>query len=231
MFRTGSDCETILHLYEESGAECVRRLRGMFAFALWDEARGRLLLGRDRMGEKPLYFAEQEGGLVFASELKALLGSGLVPLELDPVGVNLFFHYNFVPEPGLPLQGIRKLPAAHTLVWERERGVCRLARYWSMEEAVEADPAQAADPAAAILDMLCETMRLVVRSDVPVGVALSGGVDSSAVAALAAPVCPELQAVGVGYLGCPGCDERDEARALARSLGIPSTRRRSSPTN
>lgn len=221
VFRTGSDCETILHLYEEAGADCVRRLRGMFAFALWDEARGRLLLGRDRMGEKPLYLAEQGGGLVFASEIKALLCSGLVPLDLDSAGLNLFFHYNFVPEPGAPLKGVRKLPAGHTLVWERAGGRQSLARYWRMDQVEPADAAMAADPAGTVRDMLRETMRLLVRSDVPVGVALSGGIDSSAVAALASEVCDSLQAVSVGYRGCPDCDERTDARAFADRLGIP----------
>lgn len=221
VFRTGSDCETILHLYEELGADCVRKLRGMFAFALWDEKQGRLLLARDRMGEKPLYLAEQGGDLIFASELKALLSSGMLPLDLDPVGLNLFFHYNFVPEPGVPLKGIRKLPAAHTLLWERTKSAYRLSRYWRVDEAPEVDTAKALDPAAVVLDMLRETMRLVVRSDVPVGVALSGGIDSSAVAALASKVYSSLQAVAVGYRDCPDCDERAAARAFARSLGIP----------
>ena len=94
-FSTAGDCETILHLYEEHGANCVHYLRGMFAFALWDSRRRRLLLARDRMGEKPLYLCELDGRLLFASEMKALLASGLVPFTLDPVAVDQYFHYQY----------------------------------------------------------------------------------------------------------------------------------------
>ena len=221
VFRTGSDCEVIAHLYEEHGTDCVAYLRGMFAFAVWDERQGRLLLGRDRMGEKPLYYYESEDRILFASELKALLSSGLTPLELDPAGINHFFHFNFVPEPGLPLKEIRKLPAAHVLSWERHHPSSRVQRYWRMDSVPTPDAYTMANPEAAIRDMLRETMRLVVRSDVPVGVALSSGVDSSAIAALATEVCPSVQAVGVGYRGCPDCDERAAARIFAHHLGIP----------
>ena len=96
-FSTGSDCETILHAYAEYGLACVDHLRGMFAFALWDSVRQRLLLARDPLGEKPLYLYEREGRLLFASEMKALLRSGEVPFELDPEAVNLYFHYQYVP--------------------------------------------------------------------------------------------------------------------------------------
>jgi asparagine synthase (glutamine-hydrolysing) len=102
-FNTHSDCETILHLYEEHDLDFVQHLRGMFAFALWDTKRKRLVLGRDRMGEKPLYLYETNGRVLFASEMKALLASGFVPFELDPASINLYFHYQYVPEPRTPL--------------------------------------------------------------------------------------------------------------------------------
>lgn len=225
--RTGSDCETILHLYEERGPDCVQALRGMFAFALWDAPRRRLLLARDRMGEKPLYLARRPEGLVFASELKGLLASGRVPFELDPASVNAFFHYNFVPEPGTPLAGVVKLPAGHTLLLELDgsNGVAEtLERYWRLDQAPALELPDGAGLEAVgehLRGVLRETMRLVVRADVPVGVALSGGIDSSAIAALAAENCGDaLQAVGVGYQGCPACDERSQARVLAKSLGL-----------
>lgn len=228
VFRTGGDCETILHLYEERGSDCVHALRGMFAFALWDAPARKLLLARDRMGEKPLYIARRPEGLIFASELKAVLASGLTPFELNPWAVNAFFHYNFVPEPASPVQGVDKLPAGHTLLLSLEddgRIGEKLTRYWRLDGTPPMDLPPDADletTGGIVRDMLRETMRLLVRSDVPVGVALSGGVDSSTIAALASEFCGDaLQAVGVGYRGCPDCDERALARDFAKKLGIP----------
>ena len=217
-FATHSDCETILHLYEEQGDRCVNSLRGMFAFALWDSGRQRLLLGRDRMGEKPLYLYETADRLVFASEMKALLRSGLVPFDLDPEAVDLYFHYHYVPEPRTPLRGVRKLDAAHTLTVDTRGWRCEETRYWCMEDA----PALDGDPAELIRAKLDEVSQLVIRSDVPVGVALSGGLDSSAIAALAVRHYPGIMhAFSVGYEGRPPCDERDDARTFAQYLQMP----------
>jgi asparagine synthase (glutamine-hydrolysing) len=216
-YNTGSDCESILHLYEEHGVECVKHLRGMFAFAIWDGARRRLFVARDRMGEKPLYLYEREGELFFASELKAILASGTTAFELDAEAVDLYFHYQYVPEPLTPLKGVRKLDAAHLLTVEVDPWHVEERCYWRMEDA----PPLEGDPARLIRDRLEEIGELVVRSDVPVGVALSGGLDSSAVAALASRRRPgEIQAFSVGYAGHPESDEREDARALARHLGL-----------
>ena len=133
-FKSGSDCEVIAHLYEEYGLECVKHLRGMFAFALWDSHQRRLVLARDRMGEKPLYLYFERGILFFASELKAVLAAGKVPFALNPTAVDLFFHYNYVPEPLTPVQGVRKLPAAHVLTIDVETGTQKEWCYWRMEE-------------------------------------------------------------------------------------------------
>ena len=135
-FRTKSDCETILHLYEEDGENCVKSLRGMFAFAIWDTRRNRLFLARDRMGEKPLYLAEMDGLILFASEIRAILGSGMVPFELDPNSINLYFHYEFVPEPFTPIKGVRKLPAGHHITIETDKWLVNETCYWRMEDAV-----------------------------------------------------------------------------------------------
>jgi asparagine synthase (glutamine-hydrolysing) len=218
-FTTGSDCESILHAYAEYGAACVEHLRGMFAFALWDGARRRLLLARDPMGEKPLYLYERGGRLVFASEMKALLRSGEVPFELDPEAVDLFFHYQYVPEPRTAVRGVRKLDAARLLVVDVEPWRVEERCYWRMEDA----PPLEGDAPSLIRGRLEEVGELVTRADVPVGVALSGGLDSSAVAALAARGRPgELHAFSVGYPGRPEeLDERDEARALALHLKLP----------
>ena len=217
-FRTGSDCETILHLYEEHGPDCVRHLRGMFAIALWDTRRQRLILARDRMGEKPLYLYERDGALFFASELKALLRSGAVPFELDPVAVDLYFHYSWVPEPATPIKNVRKLAAATLMVIDVNPWRVQQTCYWRMEDA----PPLAGEPDEVIRAELQVVSKLVIRSDVPVGIALSGGLDSAAIAALTAREYPgTMHAFSVGYPGRPPCDERSDAQALADSLGMP----------
>ncbi|HEX7318036.1 MAG TPA: asparagine synthase (glutamine-hydrolyzing) [Pyrinomonadaceae bacterium] len=218
-FRTGSDCESVLHAYAEYGTRCVEHLRGMFAFALWDGARRRLVLARDPLGEKPLYLYERDGRLLFASEMKALLRSGEVPFELDAEAVDLYFHYQYVPEPRTAVRGVRKLDAARLLVVDVEPWCVEESCYWRMEDA----PPLEGDAPALIREQLESVGELITRADVPVGVALSGGLDSSVVAAVAARHRPgELHAFSVGYPGRPeGLDERDEARALARHLGLP----------
>lgn len=219
-FSTGSDCEVILHLYEELGAGCVERLRGMFAFALWDERLRRLMLARDRMGEKPLYLVRDDarGSLLFASEMKAVLASGLVAFELDPVSLGQYFHYGYVPEPATALRDVVKLDAATLMTVRTASWQIETHRYWNMLDAEPID----ADPADTLRRGLEEVSRIVVRSDVPVGVALSGGLDSSAVAALAHRHYPgSVHAFTVGYEGCPETDERAEARAFAEHLGLP----------
>jgi len=221
-FTTGSDCETILHLYEEHGIECVKHLRGMFAFALWDAKQQRLLLARDRMGEKPLYLYEQDGLILFASELRALCASGLVPFELNPEAINLYFHYQYVPEPLTPLVGMRKLDAAHLLTIDIDSWRIAERCYWRMEDA----PPLEGNPDQMIREQLDTVSELTLRADTPVGIALSGGLDSSALAALAACAMRQkgsesLHAFSVGYEGCPESDERADAQRLAQHLKLP----------
>lgn len=215
---THGDIETILHLYEDYELDCVRHLRGMFAFALWDSKRRRLVLARDRMGEKPLYLCEQDDKLIFASEMKALLRSALVPFELDANAINLYFHYQYVPEPLTPLRHVRKLDAAHLLIVDVDDWRIEEKCYWRMEDA----PPLEGDPATLIREQLETVSEIVIRSDVPVGVALSGGLDSSAIAALAASKYPgTMHAFSIGYPGAPQNDERADARALADHAGMP----------
>ncbi|MEQ8662729.1 MAG: asparagine synthase (glutamine-hydrolyzing) [Gammaproteobacteria bacterium] len=216
-FATASDCEVILPLYARYGSRCVEHLRGMFAFALWDTENGRLLLARDRMGEKPLYLYRDGETLVFASELRAMLASGRVPRRVDAQALRDFFFYQFVPEPRTAVAGVFKLPAATTLTVDvadwREEERC----YWRM---MDAEPI-ATDPARALNECLDETIRLVLRADVPIGLSLSGGMDSSAIACLAARVYPgRLTAISAGYREPSPVDERAVARQLAGQLGI-----------
>ena len=218
-FQTDADGEVILHLYEENAADFIEHLRGMFAFALWDGRRERLILARDRMGEKPLYLYEKEGFILFASELKGLLGSKLIPFELDARAVNLYFHYQYVPEPLTAIKGVRKLDAARMLTIDVETWRVEEKTYWKMQDAAPIS----GDPARIIRGKLEEVSRLIVRSDVPIGVALSGGLDSSVVAAFAVRQQPNLHAFSVGYTGRPESDERRDAEDLAKFLKIPFT--------
>lgn len=216
-FATGSDCECILHAYAEFGPECVNHLRGMFAFALWDIRKRQVILARDPMGEKPLYLYEHAGQILFASEMKALLRCGVVPFELDPAAINSYFHYQFVPEPSTAILGVRKLPAAHTLIVDLDRWHVEQNCYWRMEDAPPID----GDAPELIRQELIAIGRLATRSDVAVGVALSGGLDSSTVAAIAAPHRRgALHAFCIGYEGRPAGDERSEARELSDHLGL-----------
>jgi asparagine synthase (glutamine-hydrolysing) len=217
-FRTFSDCEVIVHLYEEHGDHFVDHLRGMFALALWDDRKRRLVLARDRMGEKPLYLYERDGHLVFASELKTLLHCGGIPFKLDVRAIDRYFHYQYVPEPDTPIEGVRKLPPAHLLAVATHPWSISETCYWRMEDA----PPLAGDPAELIRAELESISGLVVRSDVPVGIGLSGGLDSSAIAVLTAKKYPgSMHAFTVGYSRRPYHDERGQARALAEYLGMP----------
>lgn len=179
----GVDTEAIPHLYEEVGTSLPERLDGMFAFAVWDAPRGRLLLARDRAGEKPLFYAPlPDGRLAFASELRALLAVPELPRAVDPQALSRFLLHDYFPAPLTPLAGVRKLPAGHLLVWEN--GSFRVERYWSLAERFggpsPSDPRRAAEE----LDrLIAQAVQRRKRSDVPVGVFLSGGLDSTVVLA------------------------------------------------
>ena len=217
-FTTESDCEVILHLYEQCGLPFVQQLRGMFAIALWDVRRQRLVLARDRMGEKPLYFHLNDRQLFFASELKALLSADVVKFKLAPAAIDRYFHYKYIPEPETAVEGIVKLDAGTLLVIDREDWQSRTIPYWRMEEA----PAILSDPVETIREELHQVFKMIVRSDVPLGVSLSGGLDSSAVAVLASRERPDaVSAFSVGYTGHPEMDERRLAKRLADTLKIP----------
>lgn len=218
IFNTNSDCEVILHLYEDYGNACVHHLRGMFAFAIWDTKKNELILARDRIGEKPLYLYETRNSLIFASELKSLLHSGAIPFILDPDAINLYFYYQYVPEPRTPIKDIRKLEAGNICCINVNEWTISQNCYWKMENA----PALTGDPAFLIRRELDEISKQITRSDVPVGIALSGGLDSAAIAALVAKEYPEtISAFTIGYPGKISCDERRDAKDLADHLGMP----------
>ncbi len=216
-FKTGSDCESIVHAYEEWGEECVKKLRGMFAFALHDQKRKKVIIARDRMGEKPLYYHEDGDRFIFSSEMKSLIGAVKNPI-LDPRSLDLFLTLQYVPEPRTFFKNIQKLEAAHMFVFNTETGDKRLKKYWSPLDAPRID----GNPEKAIRNVLEETMKMTIASDVPLGISLSGGIDSSIIAVLAEKYSPKkLSAFTAGYAGKPDNDERDKARKLAKKLDIP----------
>lgn len=180
-FRTGSDCETILHLYARMGDACLDRLNGMFAFALWDAPRQRLLLARDRLGIKPLYYTEHGGRLIFASEAKAILEVPGVPRRIDPAALEDYLDLGYVPAPRSILDGIRKLPVASKLVVER--GTVQISSYWDPPAAIRSGRSSK-EWQAAIRDQIERSVAMQMVSDVPIGAFLSGGIDSSAVVGL-----------------------------------------------
>ncbi|MCC5669496.1 asparagine synthase (glutamine-hydrolyzing) [Nostoc sp. CHAB 5784] len=215
-FRTGSDCEVILHLYEEYGVDCIPRLRGMFAFALFDSRRGVVLLARDRLGEKPLYIYQDESALYFASELKALIRSGSVLLQIDYNALHEYFHYQYVPEPETIIKKVRNLPAGHALLAHIGDRSLTEWTYWSLEDVETVD----ANPAEVLATELCKIGQIIVRADTDIGVALSGGLDSTAVSALAAANTRSVTAFSIGYEGRPTVDERRFAERVAKTLGL-----------
>ena len=224
-FRTRGDTETILHLYEEQGADCMRALRGMFACAIWDERAQTLVLSRDRFGIKPLYVGTGPWGIAFASELKALHAAGLTTRQLDWEALDSFFQLGYLPAPRTPFLDVRKLEPGHTLVWSRHgRSVTR--RYWDFPSQNGADQAaSAALPEAAVLEWLDESVQAHLVSDVPVAAFLSGGLDSSAIVSSMALRGDVPHAFTARYSGS-GAEEADEtglAQLLADRHGAKLT--------
>ena len=223
VFSGHSDTEVLLAAYKVWGPSCVSLFVGMFAFVIWDRVDKTVFLARDRCGEKPLFYHLDSERLTFASELKAL-----VPLlperpELNVVSVDQFLHYQYVPEPNTLLKGVHKLAAGHTMLLSLGDWSAHPQQYWCVEtsNSLVVQHPSPADPLGAIRASLEEAVKISLRSDVPVGIALSGGIDSGAIAVLAQKQYPEpMHAFCVGYPGRPAYDERQQARALAESLGM-----------
>lgn len=210
-FSTRSDTEVLVHAWEEYGEHCVDFLNGMFAFALWDRRREQLLLARDRMGEKPLYYTQADGWLVFGSELRAVLAHPAVSHELDLQGVSRYLAFDYVPDPHTIVRGIRKLPPAHTLT--ASGGKVSVESYWE----IPFRPTAAVDEADWCLEIarrLEEAVRQRLVSDVPVGCFLSGGIDSAAIVATAARERAGIRTFSVGFAE-GAYDERRFARIVA----------------
>lgn len=215
-FATRSDTEAIVHAYEEWGDRCVERLAGMFAFALWDDRRRRLLLARDRVGKKPLYYAQEGERLLFASELKSLLQDPSLKRVLNLEALDTYFSLGAVQAPATILQGIQQLAPAHYLVWEGGR--TRVSEYWDVPHV----PPTRRTEAEALVDLdalLLDAVRVRLVSDVPVGAFLSGGVDSSAIVeAMARLSSRPIVTTSVGFTE-QAFSELEHARAVAKAVG------------
>lgn len=213
---TRGDSECLVHLYEEYGDELVHHLRGMFAFAIWDGTKGRLLLGRDRVGKKPLYWRDDGASLAFGSELKAIVQDHAIPRQVDPVALHHYLTYQYVPAPWSIYQGIQKLPPGHLLSWQD--GVVKVSRYWRLDF-TESPVASVPEAAERLRELLLDATKVRMISERPLGAFLSGGVDSSAVvAAMARQSSGPVKTFAIGFDN-GHYDERAHARRLAEYYG------------
>jgi asparagine synthase (glutamine-hydrolysing) len=220
-YRTRSDTETIVHLYEERGDAVVDELRGMFAFAIWDTRRQRLLLARDRLGIKPLYYRETPDGIAFGSELQCLSALPGFSRELDADAVAWYLALGYVPDPRCVFRGVRKLPPGHVLTWDRDRGV-NVSRYWTPVRA-ERTGLTERDAVAELRRLIEESVAIHLESEVPLGAFLSGGLDSSTVvAAMCKLAAGRVQTFSIGF-DEEEFNEAPYAAEVARVLGTQHT--------
>jgi asparagine synthase (glutamine-hydrolysing) len=222
VYRSRTDTETIVHLYEEEGEAFVRRIEGDFALAIWDARRGRLLLARDRLGVKPLYYAVLPGALLFGSEIKAILEHPRMARRVDRAALYHYLTFVASPAPRTLFEGIRKLPAATMVVVERD-GTLRSETYWDPFGAEADEDATSGDPdriAGRIRELLSSAVEKRMMSDVPFGVFLSGGLDSSANVALMSRLMDRpVRTFSVGFVDQPQYNEFEHARKVARLFG------------
>jgi asparagine synthase (glutamine-hydrolysing) len=215
-----SDTEVLLASYEVWGERCVEQLRGMFAFAIYDQTRRVLFLARDRAGEKPLYWAEHRGGLVFASELKALMADPEFPRRLCPEGLAFYLSLGYVPGEKCILAGVHKLMPAHSLSWSLAGGVPTIKRYWDVPPPQPSETSSLDELADELQHLLTASVEEQLVADVPLAVLLSGGVDSSLVAAIAAQVSHhKVRTFTVTLPNHPRLDESRFAKSVAQYLG------------
>jgi asparagine synthase (glutamine-hydrolysing) len=219
IFRTGSDTEVILHLYEEFGLDCVQHLNGIFAFAIWDAPRQEIVMARDRMGIKPLYYTEAGGQLIFGSEMKVVLAHPDVARDIDLISLNEYLAFEYVPSPRTILRHIYRLEPGHVLRYNRQ-GLA-IQPYWnlSLARGESRPPVHWRDYADGLYQTLKSSVRQELVSDVPVGVLLSGGIDSSTIAALMVELYPgTVDSFSVGFEEA-SFDESRYARLVANTLG------------
>jgi asparagine synthase (glutamine-hydrolysing) len=218
---TSSDTEVIVHLYEDVGDDVVHRLRGMFAFALWDSRRHHLLIARDRIGIKPLYYWQHATGLVFASELRSMLAMPEFTPRVSVDAIAQFLTFGYVPETQCIFEGVRKLPPGHRLTWEPDRGT-RVESYWAPQRP-ERESIADGEAIEELRALLSESVELHLESDVPLGAFLSGGIDSSTVVAQMARLVPgRVKTFSIGFEEASH-NEAPHAAQVAREIGTDHT--------
>lgn len=230
-FSSHSDTEVILAAYQQWGTDCLSRFNGMFAFALFDARKQSLFLARDRAGEKPLFYHQADGVLRFGSELKALLADPALPRRIAPEALDCYLAMGYVPGDRCILQGFSKLPPAHALLFDLETGQSKVWRYWQPPElTISEGPLDE----TALLDelevLLEDSVRRQLVADVPVGVLLSGGVDSSLITAMAVRASSQVKTFTIGFPGHGALDETEHARLIARHFGTEHTELVARPT-
>src|SRR5262245_12016324 len=222
-FRSRTDSEVIIHAYEQWGPAAVARLRGMFAFAVWDQRRRRLLIARDRVGKKPLFYTQQNGRFLFASELQGLLAFPCVPRTVDPVAIDTYLACGYLPAPATGLRGIHKLTPGSWMTIDAADGCPRIheERYWHLRYTPKTTLSER-DAGAALRETLADAVRRRMISDVPIGAFLSGGIDSSIVVGLMARESAKVRTFSIGFR--EACyDETQYARAIATRWGTDHT--------
>jgi asparagine synthase (glutamine-hydrolysing) len=220
-FSTNSDTETIVHLYEDLGVGCFEHFNGMFAIAIWDRSRRKLVLGRDRIGQKPLFYRHDEGRLLFGSELKALREVAGLNWQVDPGAIDEFLTYQYIPHPNTIYQGVRKLPPAHYAVYQNDR--LTVERYWKFDPSHERSTSEA-EAIDRVRERLTDSVRLRLQADVPVGAFLSGGIDSSVVVAIAQGLRDDpIRTFSIGF-PVADFDETAYAAHVAKHLGTAHQR-------
>ena len=233
VFRSNGDTEVLLAAYDAWGVSCLSKLNGMFAFSIYDAPRNQLFLARDRVGEKPLFYRIDDGTLYFASELKALMVHPALSRRIDAAALDCYLSMGFVPGDRCILEGYQKLPPAHALIFDLNCGSARIWRYWQLPELEPQTPASPMEEAELLneLDALLEdAVGRQLAADVPVGVLLSGGVDSSLVTAMAVRRSSQVRTFSIGFPGHGKLDETPHARLIARYFGTEHTELMAGPT-
>ena len=232
-FRSHSDTEVLLAAYDAWGKDCLARLNGMFAFALYDARQQTVFMARDRAGEKPLFYHLTRGTLHFASELKALFADPSLPRRIDPESLDCYLAMGYVPGDRCILQGYNKLPPAHTLLFDLNNGTVKVWRYWQVPD-LTPEAAAGKVNELGLLDeleaLLEDSVRQQLVADVPVGVLLSGGVDSSLITAMAVRASTKVKTFTIGFPGHGALDETEHARLIARHFGTVHTELVAQPT-
>jgi asparagine synthase (glutamine-hydrolysing) len=218
IFYTKTDTEVIIHSYEEYGQGCVKKLKGMFAFAIWDKKKNELFLARDRFGIKPLYYSEFNGQFIFASEIKSILQFPDFKKELDPVALDKYLTFEYVPSPRSIFKKILKLPAAHLLIYKNKN--ISLHKYWDINFSQTHNHFNEAEAQERLLGFLKEVIKRHLLSDVPLGVFLSGGIDSSIITSLASNFSiHRLKTFSIGFKE----DSFDESRHIKQIANMYHT--------